>query len=430
MAIPTLDSQLTQRDRAIIWHPFTQYETDPLPIAIVKAQGAYLYSDMGTRYIDAVSSWWTNLHGHSHPYIAEKIYEQAQNLQHVMFADYTHEPAILLAERLKAILPPGLNRFFYSDNGSTAVEAALKIIFQFWHNKGAAPEKDVLICFKGGYHGDTFGAMSAAGKTSFNRPFWPFMFDVEWIDPPFAGKEEESYAQLNALIEHKSVAGFIFEPIIQGFNGMKSHSAKGLDVLMEICEKNNILTIADEVMTGFGRTGPLFACEYLKHTPDIICLAKGLTGGALPLALTVCKDFIFEGFQSQDRAAAFLHGHTYTANPLGCAAALASLDLLLTNDCSAQRARIEASHLQFKEQYQHLWERCEVQGTILSLEYKTREGDSGYFSSLKQRIVPHFFAKHVVLRPFGNYVHVLPPYCVSEEDLYHIYQTLLESLSC
>lgn len=430
MANSLLTSSLCERDQTIIWHPFTQHQTDPLPIPIVRGEGAYLYSDRGERYIDAISSWWTNLHGHSHPYIAEKIYQQAIKLQHVMFADYTHEPAITLAERLKALLPNGLSRFFYSDNGSTAVEAALKIVFQFWHNRKLSDKKRVLVAFNGAYHGDTFGAMSAAGKVAFNRPFWPYMFDVEWIDPPFKDKEEVSYQQLEKIIAEGNVAGFIFEPIIQGVNGMKVHEASGLDALLRLCQENEVLTIADEVMTGFGRTGPLFACQYLHNVPDLICLSKGLTGGAMPLALTVCKEFIFEGFLSTERTAAFLHGHTYTANPLGCAAALASLDLLVKEECAEQRQRIESWHQTFKENYGHLWKRCEVKGTILGLEYAMTEGDEGYFSSLKKRIVPYFFEKHVVLRPFGNYVHVIPPYCLQQGDAETIYQTLLESLTC
>lgn len=431
MAISTLnEGQLVERDKAIIWHPFTQHQTDMPPVPIVKGDGAYLYAENGDRYIDAVSSWWTNIHGHSHPYIAQKIYEQAQKLQHVMFADYTHEPAVLLAERLKTILPNGLSRFFYSDNGSTAVETALKILFQYWHNKGLSEKRHTLIGFKGGYHGDTFGALSAAGKTDFNRPFWPFMFDIAWIDPPWIGQEDKSIKQLQGLLAKGGVAGFIFEPIIQGVNGMKVHSSEGLEALVALCKEYEVLTIADEVMTGFGRTGPYFACSLLKSVPDIICLAKAITGGALPLALTVCQEYIFEAFLSDSRSSALLHGHTYTANPLGCAAALASLDLLLSDECAQQRKVIEASHQKFKNEYCHLWERCEVQGTILGLEYKSNTVDTGYFSSIKQRIVPHFLAKRIILRPFGNYVHVIPPYCISKEDLNEIYQTLLESLSC
>lgn len=421
---------LSARDRAIIWHPCTQHLIDPHPIPIVRAQGAHLFSDKGDRYIDATSSWWSNLHGHSHPYIAKKLAEQAQTLEHVMFADYTHEPAILLAERLQPLLPGPFKRFFYSDNGSTAVEVALKIAFQYWHNQDPGHPKHKVVALQGGYHGDTFGAMSAAGKSPFNKPFWPLLFDVEFIDPP---QDNDSYnnslEQMKMILEKDDVACFIFEPLVQGVAGMVLHSAQGLSELMKLCRQHQVLLIADEVMTGFGRTGSLFACQQLSEVPDIMCLSKGLTGGTLPLSLTVCREFIYEQFLSSERSKALLHSHTFTANPLGCAAGLASLDLLLTSGCDQKRKEIELSHLAFKNKYENLWKRCEVLGTILALEYNTVE-QAGYFNPIRDRLSRFFLERRVVIRPFGDSVHVMPPYCISQEDLNTIYKCLIESLEC
>jgi len=419
-------SDLSTRDRAIIWHPCTQHKVDPHPIPIVRAESTYLFSDKGERYIDATSSWWSNIHGHAHPYIAKKIAEQAMTLEHVMFADYTHEPAILLAERLSHIIPHSLKRFFFSDNGSTAIEIALKIAFQYWFNEGIS-QKSKVVAFKGAYHGDTFGAMSVAGKSPFNRPFWPYLFDVEFIDTPQEGFEKQSLEQLRNILEKEDVACFIFEPLVQGVRGMVMHTPEGLEQLMLECKKHNVLTIADEVMTGFGRTGTLFACNQLQTPPDILCLSKGITGGALPLSLTICNEAIYERFLSSERQKALLHSHTFTGNPLGCAAGLASLDLLLTPECDQKRKDIETSHKNFKKNHATRWKRCEVLGTILALEYFTKI-TTGYFNPIRDTLSRFFLDKKIVIRPFGDTVHVIPPYCISQEDLNTIYSVLMESL--
>lgn len=418
---------LTSRDQTLVWHPFTQHLIDPSPIPIARGEGTYLFSESGKKYIDANSSWWSNLHGHSHPYIAEKIAAQARTLEHVMFADFTHEPAVSLAERLHKILPSGLSRFFYSDNGSTAVEAAIKIALQYWHNDLSDQPRKKIIAFEGSYHGDTFGAMSAAGRSRFNRPFWPFLFEVEHVPPPYYGEEDRSCERLLQILNEEDAACFIFEPIVQGAAGMVMHNPEGLDRLMNICRQRGVLLVADEVMTGFGRTGPLFASDLLKEKPDIVCLSKGLTGGSLPLALTVCREEIYERFLSSERIRAFLHGHTYTANPLGCAAALASLDLLLAPECEAKRKEIEESHVIFKQENAGSWKRCDVSGTILALEYP---GDSArsYFSEIRSRLSKHFLDDGVIIRPIGNTVHVIPPYCIKQEDLAIVYNSLTESL--
>ena len=424
-----VESQLARQDKELIWHPYTQHQIDDCPIPIASATGAYLFSERGECYIDAISSWWSNLHGHAHPHIAEKIAQQARTLEHVMFANYTHAPAVELAERLQAILPSGFAKFFYSDNGSTAIEAALKIALQYWHNTHPETKKTTIVAFEGAFHGDTFGAMSIAGRSPFNQPFWPLLFEVVSIPPPTEKNREKSIQDMQAVLDKGQVACFIFEPVIQGANGMLPHLPEGLDQLMRMCRAHDVLLIADEVMTGFGRTGPLFACHHLTETPDMICLSKGLTGGALPLALTVCSEKVYANFLSQERCKALLHGHTFTANPLGCAAACASLDLLLTPACTAQRDFIQEAHRSFQEKHRGnpAWQRCDVVGTILSLEYASPE-QGGYFNGMRDKLMRFFTEKRLVLRPLGNTVHVVPPYCIQAEDLQCIYQALEESL--
>ena len=410
------------RDQACIWHPFTQAQTAAPPIPILRGKGSYLYSEAGDAYLDAISSWWVNLHGHAHPYIGEKIAAQAKELEHVLFAGFTHPQAVILAERLLKILPIGYSRVFYSDNGSTAVETALKIAFQA---NGAGKK---LLSFEGGYHGDTFGAMAAAGKTHYNRPFWPYLFKVHSIIPPLPGKETESWEAFKKIVNSGEIAAFVFEPLIQGSGEMRLHSREVLDQMVKTCQSEGIITVADEVMTGFGRTGPLFACSHLKTTPDLICLSKGITGGFLPLGATIAKESLFEAFLSPDPSRALLHGHSYTANPLSCAAANASLDLLLQPECSAARKMIEFEH----QQFQHQWKnhpkliRCDVIGIILVIEYQVEK--SSYYHPLKMELLEFFQERGILLRPMGNVLYLLPPYCITREELQKIYSAITVTL--
>jgi adenosylmethionine---8-amino-7-oxononanoate aminotransferase len=419
-------SSLIEKDRACVWHPFTQMKTARPPIPIVRAKGIYLYAENGDRYLDAISSWWVNLHGHTHPYIAQKIQAQSEILEHVIFADFTHAPAVELASRLLSILPGVMTKIFYSDNGSTSVEIALKIALQYWHNQKISKTK--VVCFKNSYHGDTFGTMSAAGKNEFNRPFWRHLFDVESIDPPTKGQEDKSLSQLQSILEQDEVACFIFEPLILGSGGMIIYSPNGLDRLIQRCKEHQVLTIADEVMTGFGRTGTLFACNQLREQPDLICLSKGLTGGFLPLGVTACSERIFQAFLGDHLQQAFLHGHSYTANPLACSSALASLDLLLENSCFLQRKTIESLHHTFCQKWRShpKLKRCEMLGTILALEYHSKT--HSYFDSLRDRLYYFFLDKGVLLRPLGNVLYILPPYCIQVEELQFIYDQITLTL--
>ncbi len=410
------------RDQACIWHPFTQAQTAAPPIPIVKGRGSYLYSETGDAYLDAISSWWVNLHGHANPYIGEKIAIQAKELEHVLFAGFTHPQAVLLAERLLSLLPSGYSRVFYSDNGSTSVEVALKMAFQVSGNGKR------ILSFREAYHGDTFGAMAAAGKTHYNRPFWPYLFEVHSIVPPLPGKVDESWETFKIAINSGNVAAFIFEPLIQGAGGMRLHSSEVLVNMVKTCQTAGIITIADEVMTGFGRIGPLFACSQLGVTPDLLCLSKGITGGFLPLGATVAKESLFEAFLSPDPTRAFLHGHSYTANPLACAAANASLDLLLQPACSAARKMIESEHRRFQQQWKNHPRliRCDVLGTILAIEYQVDQ--SSYHHPLKIRLFDFFRANGILLRPLGNVLYLLPPYCITREELQTIYSAIAVTL--
>lgn len=414
-----------QRDRSVIWHPYTQMKQAIPPIPIVRGEGACLYDEQGNRYIDAIASWWVNLHGHSHPYIAQKVATQLTTLEHSIFAGFTHPTAIELAERLLAILPANQQKAFYSDNGSTAVEVALKMALQYWYNKGEQRTK--IIAFNNAYHGDTFGAMAVSVRSAFTKPFDALLFDVEFIDLPTSENIESLKFRVSSL--KSQAAAFIFEPIVQGTAGMLMYEASALDELVKCCKEQGILTISDEVMTGFGRTGELFASLNLQYQPDMFCLSKGITGGTMALGLTTCTLEVFDAFLSDDKLKTLFHGHSYTANPVACAAALASLDLLLADECVAQRRKIEAQHQSLKEQLKShpLVQSVRVQGTILALDIQSPEGLS-YFSSIRDRLYNFFIAQKVLLRPLGNTVYIMPPYCIQEEELQEVYSVIKAAL--
>ena len=418
---------LSERDIKVIWHPFTQMKTATPPIPIVRGEGAILFDENGQTFIDGVSSWWVNLHGHAHPYIAKKVSEQLNTLEHVIFAGFTHKPAIELAEKLLEILPQNQSRIFYSDNGSTAVEVAIKMALQYWYNQGKPKKK--VIAFHNAYHGDTFGAMAVSGRDAFTKPFHPLLFDVEFIDAPEPGKEEISQNQLEAIIAKDDIAAFIFEPLVQGTAGMKMHLAEALDKLILVCKKAGVLTIADEVMTGFGRTAKLFASHYLQNQPDLMCLSKGLTGGTMPMGVTSCTSNIYEAFLSDDKLKTFFHGHSYTANPLACTAALASMELLLQEETQQNIQRISAKHKLFLKQVsQHAQvEEARQQGTILAIEIKT-ENTSSYFSNIRDYLYNFFIGKGILLRPLGNTIYIIPPYCITDAQLDIIYNAITEVL--
>jgi len=421
-------SEVQKKDAQFVWHPFTHLKYAETPINITRSEGSYYFDENGKRYIDAISSWWVNLHGHSHPYIAQKVSEQLRTNAHSIFSGFTHPGAVQLSERLLKHLPQNFSKIFFSDDGSTSVEVALKMALQYWSNKQEKRKK--LIAFEDAYHGDTFGSMSVGARNVFTNAFSPLLFDVLRLPLPNADNIKEVKKTLEGFVKEQEVAAFIFEPLLLGAAGMKMYEAKQLDELIAFCQKNKIICIADEVMTGFGRTGKFFATDHLSNKPDIICLSKGLTGGVMPLGVTACAQFIYDAYVSSDKNKTFFHGHSYTANPTACAAALASMDLMEKAETAANIKRISDSHDAFKAKVMGNKSILSARslGTILAIEIRTKE-ESGYMNSLAEGISSYFIGKGILLRPLGNVLYVLPPYCVTNEDLNYIYTYINEFLT-
>lgn len=421
-------SNWVDRDSEAIWHPFTPLKGMDEPLMIESAEGVNLYTDSGKKIIDAISSWWVNIHGHSNPHLAKAISDQAYKLEHVIFAGFTHQPAIELAERLLKILPNNQAKIFYSDNGSTAIEVAIKMAFQYFYNQGV--EKKKIIAIDGAYHGDTFGAMSVGERGPFTDPFDPYLFNVEFLDFPSREKEESVWSHFQSLVATEEIAAFIFEPIIQGASGMRIYSKDLLDKMIKLAQAHDVICIADEVMTGFGRTGGLFASDLMESNPDIMCLSKGLTGGALAMGVTSCTDRIQEAYRSNDLMKTFFHGHSFTGNPMTCALANASLDLLLDPECLSNRQRLNARHKMFESTLKShaLVRNTRVLGTIIAFELNT-ERDTSYFNEARHHLYPYFIEKGILIRPLGNVIYLIPPYIISNEDLDFIYETILNFLN-
>ena len=420
-----MSKNLIDRDNAVNWHPYTQMQTSKSPIPIVKGDGAWLIAENGSRYLDAISSWWVNLHGHNHPYIMEKLREQTSELDHVIFSGFTHPKAVELSENLLKVLPDVHNKIFYSDNGSTAVEVGIKMAIQYHYNQNN--NLNTFIALKDGYHGDTFGSMSSGGRGIFSTPFENHLFNVEHIDVPTRGNEEKSFEQLKQIISSKKVCGFIFEPLLQGAAGMVIYEPEILSKMIDYCKDNDVITISDEVSTGFGRTGKFFAADYLLHKPDIICMSKGLTGGVMALGATSTTDKIYNAFLSDDKSKMFLHGHSYTANPLACTVALASLELMHKQETWENIQMIQNSHLQFIEENKNNNQISDIRniGVIIAITIKS-ESNETYFNYLRDNIYDFFIERKIILRPLGNVIYIMPPYCICSEELQFVYNTILE----
>ena len=418
---------LTEKDSQYLWHPYTQHKTASAPIAITKGKGALLWDENGKEYIDAIASWWVNPYGHSNTFIADAIYKQLTTLEHVLFGGFTHEPAVKVAEKLLAILPQNQQKLFFSDNGSTAVEIAIKVALQYFFNKGE--KRTTIIAFENAFHGDTFAAMAASGISLFTDAFQGMFIDVVRIPVPVVGQEQASCDALAKALKNHNCAGFIFEPLVQGAAGMVMYEPVALDTLIRMCKDNNVLTIADEVMTGFGKTGKTFASDYLVEQPDMMCLSKALTGGTIPMAITTFTQDIFDAFYDDDINKALFHGHTFTANPTGCAAALASIELLQTPDMQANIERVNAKHLAFEQRVQSHPNvvTTRVLGVIFALEIKT-ESAASYYGNLRNKLYNFFIENGVILRPVGNIVYILPPYIITDEQLEKVYQVVESAL--
>ena len=415
---------LIQKDQKYIWHPFTQMKTAGPALPIAKGEGTLLIDDKGNSYIDAISSWWVNLHGHSHPYIAEKVHKQMLQLEHVVFAGFTHTPAVELCEKLSKHLPNNQAKFFFSGDGSSSVEIALKMSIQYWKNKGESKTRFVAI--EGAYHGETFGAMSAGARSIFSAPFTDLLFESTHI--PFPKEEQAAIQSLKREIVKGDVAAFIFEPLVQGAAGMRMYKPEILNTLMQVCKEADVLCIADEVMTGFGRTGTTFAINQVEEQPDFMCMSKGLSGGTLPLSLTTCTKTIYDAFLGEEIQKAFLHGHSFTGNPIGCAAAIASLDLLEKEECQQAIKNITARHKAFTDHIKTLDVIADIRqtGTIIAIELTTNS--SGYASAIRQQLYKYFLSQGVLLRPLGNVIYILPPYCIKEDELTKVYEVIESKL--
>ncbi len=420
-----MNQDLVTRDQLVVWHPFTPQKYSPVPVPIEKGDGAYLIDTNGKRYLDAISSWWVTVHGHAHPYIAQKLYEQALKIEQVIFAGFTHEPAVQLAERLLPILPGNFSKIFYSDNGSTSTEVALKMSLQYWWNKGETKRKKILA-LRDSYHGDTFGAMSVSERSVFTMAFQDHLFEVIFID-----NIEETGTN---NIPWDEVAAFIYEPLIQGAGGMKFYSAESLNQFLITCKSHGVICIADEVMTGFGRTGKMFASEYCVTKPDIICLSKGLTGGTLPLGVTACTAEIHQAFVDDDKLKTFFHGHSFTANPLACSAALASLDLFEKDKTLERINHISDWHSTYKNILLDSEIRDSIKnfrqlGTIVAFEWVDIK--STYLNSISAGVTSKMLEQGIFLRPLGNTVYMMPVYCTTEDEIKIIYEKLFAVLkSC
>jgi adenosylmethionine-8-amino-7-oxononanoate aminotransferase len=404
----------------VIWRPFTQEKTATPAIKIIRGEGVYLFSETGQKYIDMISSWWVNIHGHGNREIAEAIYSQAKTLEHVIFTKFSHDPAETLVKNLKKLLPSNLSKFFFSDNGSTSVEVALKMAYQYFRNIGTG-KRSLFLCLKGGYHGDTFGAMSVAGKSSqYHGIFSELFFNSHPIGVPeyYEDVEDIEEQEIRILEEWEQklleigdrVCAIIVEPLLQGAAGMKLYRPKFLEKLVHVVRSYGILVIFDEVMTGFYRTGKMFAMDHTNVIPDFICLSKGITGGFLPLGMTVTTEKVYDAFLSDDPRKTFIHGHSYTANPISCAAANKSLEILLRQKTVENIRTIEEFHKRAVLKNIH---RRRVLGTMSAFDIDSSEQ--------RDYLVESAFKEGIFLRPLGNTVYFLPPYCIAEEELDKVY---------
>ena len=416
---------LKERDKKHLWHPLTQHQIHPEALPIIRAKGALLYDEEGKAYIDGISSWYTAMYGHCNDYILQKVSEQMQNLDQIVFAGFTHKPAIELSEKLIEILPGNQQKIFFSDNGSTANEVAIKMALQYHFNRGE--KKNTIIAFEDGFHGDTFGAMSASGLSVYNGPFEDFFIDVKRIPTPNQNNIQNVESQLHNLIEENEVAAFIYEPLVQGANAMHMFEAELLDKILSICKDKDVILIADEVMTGFGKTGRNFASEYMLHQPDIISLSKALTAGFVPMGITSCTQKIYDAFLDDSIGKAFFHAHTYSANPIACAVAIAAIDLLNSKEIQENILRIIASHKEFdKRILKHPKVKTTRQlGVIYALDLNI---EMDRYGTKRYEIFNHFMQEGVYLRPLGNTIYILTPYVTTEDELNIIYTSIIKLL--
>ena len=405
-----------------IWHPFTQHALQPNATMVARGKGAWLETPDGRRILDAISSWWVVTHGHCHPRIVAAIKRQAELLDQVIFAGFTHEAAEAVARRLVEITPAGLDHVFFSDSGSTSVEVGLKMALGYWHNIGAPRTR--IVALEHGYHGDTIGTMSAGARGVFSTPYEPLLFDVARVPFPSTGSEQACIDALEAACRHRKAAAFVIEPLVLGAGGMLVYGARVLAEMARICRASGTLLIADEVVTGFGRTGTLFACEQAAVVPDIACYAKGITGGSLPLAVTMCKAEVFDAHYSYDRRRTFYHSSSYTANPIACAAALANLEIWKDEPVLERVRQLGEMQEERLAPFRSDARFANVRrlGTIAALDLVSET--AGYLADVGPRLYDFFAARGLLLRPLGNTIYVMPPYCIEAGDLDLVYAAI------
>ncbi|TCL64137.1 adenosylmethionine--8-amino-7-oxononanoate transaminase [Rhizobium sp. BK251] len=408
-----------------VWHPFCQHKLEPVFKQIVGTEGAHLIDEDGRSVLDAISSWWVITHGHRHPVIMAAIRLALERFDQIIFAEYTHEPAEELARGLIRLAPSGLAHVFYSDSGSTAVEVAIKMALGFFHNRRALRSRVVVM--EHGYHGDTIGTMSAGERGVFNAAYTPLLFDVDTIPFPAPDREQQTLDALERFCRGGNVAALLIEPLVLGAGGMKMYSPRLLTEFRRITERYGTLMIADEVMTGWGRTGTLLACAQSGITPDILCLSKGITGGALPLAATLCTAEIFDAHLSEDRSRTFFHSSSYTANPIACAAALANLEVWREEPVEERIQAIAGMHhdrlARFRSDRRFV--NVRQQGTIAALDLAVET--TGYLSEVGPLLRTFFRQRDVLIRPLGNVIYLMPPYCVTVGDLDRAYGAIEEA---
>ena len=412
---------LTERDKKHLWHPLTQHKLHSDMLGIVKAKGVILYDEDGGEYIDGIASWYTSMYGHCNDFILEKVQRQMVVLDQVVFSGFTHEPAIRLSEELIKILPPNQQKIFFSDNGSTATEVGIKMALQYHFNQGN--KRKVLLAFEEGFHGDTFGAMSVSGLSVYNGPFEDYFIKVERILTPTKENVSDILLQLTERLRQNDIAGFIYEPLVQGAAAMKMHDAEGLNMILDLLKKHEVLLIADEVMTGFGKTGKNFASDHIPVNPDIICLSKALTAGLLPMGATSCTQQVYDAFYSSDISKGLFHGHTYTANPLACMAALAGIELLQSEQIQKDIRRVIKSHQEFGLKIKEHPKVAAIRqcGIIFALDLNIKMERYG---SLRDRLFNFFMEHGVFLRPLGNTIYILAPYIVTDSQLKQVYNAI------
>ncbi|WP_031427021.1 adenosylmethionine--8-amino-7-oxononanoate transaminase [Flavimarina sp. Hel_I_48] len=416
---------LKERDGKHIWHPLTQHKLHPYAMPIVKAKGALLYDENGKEYIDAVSSWYTAMYGHCNDFIIERAHKQMQQLDQIIFSGFTHEPAVELSEKLMAILPDNQAKLMFNDNGSTATEIGIKMALQYHHNTGN--QRKTMLAFENGFHGDTLGAMSVSGLSVYNGPFEAFFIDVKRIPLPNGENEAEILQQIEDFHKDSPLAGFIYEPLVQGAAGMKMYKAEHVEGILQKCKELEIITVADEVMTGFGKTGSYFASDFIAIKPDVICLSKALTAGMVPMGITTCTQQIFDAFYDDDIGKGLFHAHTYSGNPIACAVALAGIELLQSEEIQQNIKAIEAWHREFALEIKNhpKVQSIRQQGVIFALDLNIameRYGD------LRYKIFNFCMEEGVFLRPLGETIYILAPYVTTKAQMQKIYAVLRKVL--